>query len=127
MSALEEYLLVIASRELGYPAPSSTRDAIRESIDSHHLWEASDWLLPLLRRLIDGALTAEPVEIPSGYPYGENAFANLLLDLASEAWLDVDDYGEGLRWRLPVAGLELFVSREYRSDMDIYSVRRAAT
>ena len=128
MSDLEQHLLTIASRELGYSAPQSTADAVRESIASHHLWEADDWLIPLLRRLVERIPTVEPVEIPAGYPAGENSLANLLADLDAETWLDVDDYGEGVLWRLPTSGLEVFISRESSSsvrDAHTYEVRQA--
>ena len=127
-SELERHLLAIASRELRGPVPQSTADAVRESIDSHHLWEANGWLVPLLEGLLDGTPTAEPVEIPSGYPAGESGLANLLADLAAEPWVDVEDYGEGVLWRLPAAGLEVFICREAASgvrDAHTYQIRRA--
>ena len=127
MDELEQHLLAIASRELGRPAPPSTADAVRESIDGHSLWEANGWLIPLLRRLIDRLPTDGPVEIPWGYPAGENGLANLLADLQGESWLHVEDYGEGMLWRLPAAGLEVFISREAASSVrnaHTYEVRR---
>jgi hypothetical protein len=128
MSDLERHLLALASRELGRSAPASTADAIGEAINDHHLWEANHWLIPLLRRLLDREPTTAPVEIPRGYPAGENGLANLLADLHAEAWIDVDDYGEGVFWRLPVAGLKVFISRESASsvrNVHTYEVRRA--
>jgi hypothetical protein len=128
MSELERRVLAIASRELGGPVPQSTADAVRESIESHHLWEANDWLIPLLQRLLDATPTPGPVEIPWGYPGGENGLANLLADLEGQTWLHVDDYGEGVLWRLPAAGLEVFISRESKAsvrDSHTYEVRRA--
>ena len=128
MSDLERHLLTIAARELGHPAPPSTADAVRESIDAHCLLEASDWLVPLLRRLVGGVTTDGPVEIRWGYPAGENGLANLLADLNAEPWIDVYDYGEGMLWRLPVVGLEVFVSRESANSVrgaHTYEVRRA--
>jgi hypothetical protein len=99
---------------------------VRESIDDHHVWEANDWLIPLLQRLVDGAPTLRPVVIPQAYPAGENGLANLLADLDAEAWMYVDDYGEGVLWRLPVAGLEVFICRESGvRDGHTYEVRRA--
>src|SRR4051794_1202593 len=87
MSDLERLLLAIASRELGHPAPSSTAEAVRESINDHDLWKANDWLIPLLQRLVDGAPTVRPVVIPWGYPAGEGGLANLLADLKAETWM----------------------------------------
>ncbi len=127
MPDLERYVLTIASRELGHPAPQSTANAVRESIESHHLWEANDWLIPLLQRLIDRIPTAQPVEIPCGYPAGSSGLSNLLADLEAETWLDVDDYGEGVLWRLPATGLEVFISRESwitDPNADTYEVRQ---
>lgn len=125
MSDLERHLLMIASRELGRPAPLSTVEAVRNSIDSHQLWEANDWLIPLLCRLIEGIGTSGPVEIPFGYPAGENGLANLLADLDGEPWIAVDDYGEGMVWKLPVAGIEVFVSRESGvRDAHTYQIRQ---
>ena len=126
---LERHVLAIASRELGGPVPQSTADAVRKSIESHHLWETNNWLIPLLQRLLDANPTSEPVEIPWGYPAGKSGLANLLADLEGQAWLDVDDYGEGVLWRLPVAGLEVFISRESAASVrntHTYEVRRAA-
>ena len=128
LSELERHLLAVASWEIGGPVPQTTADAVRESIESHHLWEADDWLIPLLQRLLDASPTPEPVEIPCGYPDGVSGLANLLADLEGQAWVDVDDYGEGVLWRLPVAGLELFISRESAAsvrDWHTYEVRRA--
>jgi len=126
-SELERHLHAIASREFGGPVPQSTADAMRESINDHHLREANDWLLPLLQGLLAGRPTSGPVEIPAGYPAGENGLANLLADLKAEPWLHVDDYGEGVIWRLPAAGLEVFICRETASRVrgaHTYQIRR---
>ena len=81
MTPVEEKLLAIASRELGGAPSDETILAVREAVSDHALWEAADWLLPLLQRLIDGAPTFQRIEIPAGYPAGESGLANVLADL----------------------------------------------
>lgn len=124
MTPVEEMLLAIATRELGVAAPPKTVATVREATSDHALSEASEWLVPLLQRLIDGATTVQPVEIPVGYPHGESGLSNVLLDLASESWMDFDDCGEGSLWRLRRAGLEVFICREHSANWHTYEVRR---
>jgi hypothetical protein len=123
---VEAKLLELAARELGRPLRPEAARAVREAAADHALEEAAGWLAPLLDRLLAGTPTAGPVEVPAGYPGGAGGLANVWADLAGEPWVDVDDYGEGATWRLPRAGLEVFLCREHRAGVCTYEVRRAA-
>jgi hypothetical protein len=126
-SELERHFLAIVSQELGVPVPQSTIDAVHEAIESNSLCEANQWLIPLLQRLLNAHLTSEPIEIPWDYPGGEAGLANVLAELEGETWLHVDDYGEGVVWRLPAAGVEVFINRESETSIrntHTYEVRR---
>jgi hypothetical protein len=124
MTSLEEKLIQIATRESGQAPNLKTSEAIRESVHSHHLWLADQWLLPLLDMILASQLTGQPVEIPSGYPNGSSGLSNLLLDLQDEPWMQLDDHGEAAIWKLPVAGVEVFLDRE--SGVDTYLIRKVS-
>ncbi len=123
-STVEQKLLAVVSQVIGKSVPRDVATAVSESISAHSLSTAAVWLVPLLDRLLAGLTTPHAVEIPAGYPSGENGLANFLADNAGESWADVEDYGEEAVWRLPPLGLEVFFSREHRADWHTYQVRR---
>ena len=108
----------------GHPLKAKRRSALVELVGDHLVdAEAPEWMLVFLEDVLSGR--AARTHIPTGYPMGENGLANILADIevGMGMKLGIEDYGEGVHWKIPRHGIVVFICREALArDQHFYEV-----
>ena len=103
------------------------RQAIIDALTEDGILDAPQWMQEFVERIACANYTDSLLQIPTGYPEGENGLINSLLEIdKTVVALGMDDYGEDSYWHIPRLNVVVYIGRECSGDNYRAAVRPRA-